>query len=666
MTKAQAKQRAKQRIDKLKKVINHHRYVYHVLDKQEISSAVLDSLKKELFDLELEFPDLVTPDSPTQRIGGSPLPQFRKVKHLNPMLSLNDAFSFEDLKAWEERMKRVAGDGQRDYYAEIKMDGLAVSLIYENGILIEASTRGDGVTGEDVTQNIKTIEAIPLKLEEIRGLRKSRVEVRGEVFMHSKSFEKLNKEQKKLGLIEFANPRNASAGSIRQLDPKITAKRELDFCAYDIPTDLGLKTHKEIHELAKKLGFKVNALNKYCRNIEEVRELYNKIIRRREKLPYWTDGLVVNINEIVIFKRLGVVGKAPRGSIALKFPAEEATTVVEDIVVQIGRLGTVTPIARLKPVRIQGSLVKRASLHNADQIHRLGLKIGDTVVVRKAGDIIPEVLSVLTDLRTGREKEFKIPSKCPLCAGPIVKKPGEVAYYCSNKKCFGLQKEKLHHFVSKGAFDIAGLGPRILDQLFEIGLISRPADIFTLKKDDLEGLEGFQEKKAINIVSSIARQRKIEFWRFIFALGIRHVGEETARDLAKRFRNLEGLKSASFDDINSLRDIGDVVAQSIYDYFHDKSQEEYSSLLRNGVLIIPEVARHGKLEGKKFVVTGALKNWTRDEIKEIIRLNGGEVGETVSKEMDYVIVGESPGSKLNKAKRLGIKILSEVEFKNMV
>ncbi len=666
------KKSAKTRIEKLKKEINRHRYLYHVLDKQEISDAALDSLKHELDQLEKQYPEFVTPDSPTQRVGGQPLDKFKKVRHTTPMLSLNDVFSVTELQDWEKRIKKLLpASTSIDYYAEIKMDGLAVALIYENGIFIQGATRGDGVIGEDITQNLKTIEAIPLhlnvnKLSEAQKKKaQKRIEVRGEVFMAKEVFEALNKVQKKEGKPTFANPRNAAAGSVRQLDSQVTAKRTLSFIAYELVTDIGQKTHQETHQLLSSLGFRSNRHNEFCPDISSVETYHEKIGKTRERFSYWTDGIVINVNDTSLFKRLGVVGKAPRGAIAYKYPAEQATTVVEDIQVQIGRTGALTPVAHLRPVKVAGSTVSRATLHNTDEIERLDVRIGDTVIIQKAGDIIPDIVNVLPNMRTGKEKKFQMPKKCPICHSPVTKKSGEVAYYCTNKQCYAVQHEQLRHFISKKAFDIDGLGPKILEQLFKADLVKTPADLFTLREADLEPLERFAEKSAGNLVEAIQSSKKINLSRFIYALGIRHVGEETAIDLAQKFGTLERLMKASLAQLEDIHDIGSVVAKSVYDFFQDKRNKKLiSDLLDKGVVVAAEKVTHHttKLSGKKIVVTGSLEMLSREEAKEKIRQAGGKWASTVSKNTDYVVVGAEPGSKHDKAKKLGVAIISEQQF----
>ena len=697
------KEAIKNRIEKLREEINYHRYLYHVLDKPVISDAAWDSLKKELERLENENPELITPDSPTQRVGGKPLDKFRKVGHKKPMLSLEDAFSRDEVKEWEERMRRFYPQGEFSYFAELKIDGFAVSLIYKNGVLMEGSTRGNGIIGENVTVNLKTIGAIPLALKlyekELLAaknplfmgkngksmqilkerLTKGEIEVRGEVYMTKRVFNEINKERESKKEPLYANPRNTAAGSIRQLDPKIAASRKLDFFAYELATDIGQITHSQEHEILKILGFKTDPLASECAGLEQVFDFYEDISRKRESLKYQIDGVVVNINDNAIFERLGVVGKAPRGAIAFKFPAAEATTVVSDIIVNVGRTGALTPVAHLKPVSIGGTTVSHASLHNQDEIKRLGLKIGDTVIVKRAGDVIPKVIEVLANLRTGKEKEFKMPKLCPVCGTAVVQKEGEVIFRCINKNCPAKNKEVLYHFVSKYAFNILGLGPKILDRLSDLGLISDAADIFSLEAGDLLPLERFAEKSADNLVNAIQANKKISLARFLYALGIIHVGEETARLFAEqvpgRITNHESritpknILKIFFDfslaDLQEIPGVGPKMAQSIYDYFHSSYAEKLLRKLdQAGIIIeIPEPSKKNLiLAGKTFVLTGELENLTRDEAKARIRELGGEVSGSVSANTDYVVAGKEPGSKYEKAKELGAKIINEEEF----
>jgi DNA ligase (NAD+) len=657
---------AKNRIEKLKKTIDYHRHLYHVLDKQEISQEALDSLKKELFDLEQRFPELITADSPTQRVGGRPLAKFEKIEHPKPMISLNDAFSQEDMLDWQKRNVNLLFDreiSEIDYYCEPKLDGLAIELIYEKGILKTGSTRGDGLFGENVTQNLKTIEAIPLVLQKPID-----VVVRGEIIITKADFENINKDQKRLGLAPFANPRNLAAGSIRQLDPKITLQRRLDANAYVLLTDLGQKTHEQAHKILHELGFKTNnKYNRYCKNLEEVMRAHDYWHRNRGKLPYEIDGIVVQVNNNAIMDKLGVVGKAPRGAIAFKFPLKQATTVVEDIKIQVGRTGAITPIAVLQPVQVGGVTICRATLHNEDEIKRLGLKIGDTVVVGRAGDVIPDIVKVLPEMRAGREKEFKIPKVCPSCSQQLIKLDKEVLWRCRNADCPAQHRESFYHFVA--AFDVVGLGPKIVDRLIDEGLVYDPADLFLLKEADIIGLERFADKSSYNLISAIQSKKKINLIKFLYALGIRNVGQETARDLAEQFSNLKAIKSATLDDLQKIGNIGPIVSASIFNYFNDKRNLVFIDKLdRVGVqigIVSKLKTQSSKLAGFKIVLTGSLHSLSRNEIKEIIHNLGGQVLENVSPKTSLVIAGENPGSKLDRAKKLGIKIIGEKEFLEM-
>ncbi|MFA6474906.1 MAG: NAD-dependent DNA ligase LigA [Patescibacteria group bacterium] len=657
---------AQQRINQLKHEIEQQRYLYHVLDKPALSEAALDSLKHELTQLEQQFPEYLTPDSPSQRVGGQPLPDFKKVTHSQAMLSLNDVFSIEELSDWEIKIKKLVS-GDISYYAEIKMDGLAVNLRYEHGMFIQGATRGDGKIGEDVTANLKTIESIPLKLH---GEFPAVLEVRGEVYMTKQQFEHLNKTS----VEKFANPRNVSAGSIRQLDPTIAASRKLSFMAYDCVTDLGLKLHSDVHAALVKFGFPSNPHNVLCANLEQVKKYHSQIIKKRDKLPYWTDGIVVNIDQLAVFKQLGVVGKAPRGAIAYKFPAEQATTVVEDIQVQVGRTGALTPVAHLRPVFVAGSTVSRATLHNADEIERLDVRVGDTVIIQKAGDIIPEVVQTLPNLRAKKSQPFQFPKLCPACGAKVGRTDGEVAYYCTNPKCFAQERERLYHFVSKGGFDIEGLGPKIIDQLVAAGLVKNFADLFTLTIGDVEPLDRFAEKSAVNLISEIQAKRTVPLARFLYALGIRHVGEETAVILANHFGTIPvdtiPVETLHATSLQGIPGIGTIVSQSIYEYFNDKkNQNNLNELLKYVTLQKPASGKDAKFRvftNKTFVVTGTLQGYSRDGIKQVIRDHGGKISSSVSTKTDFVVAGTEPGSKYDKAKQLGVKIINETQFKDML
>ena len=667
------KNEAKQRIEKLKTEINYYRYAYHVLDKSLISDAALDSLKKELFDLEIKYPEFITPDSPTQRIGGKPLKEFKKIFHEMPMLSFNDAFSENDIKDWIKRVENYLGHKlSNDFYCELKIDGLAIELIYENGFFTKGSTRGDGLVGEDITENLKTIDAIPLKL---LGKYPQYLIVRGEVFINKKEFNKINKEAEKSGGKIFANPRNMAAGSMRQLDSRITSSRKLDSFQYGIITDLGQKTHEEEHILLKSFGFKINSYNQIAKNIEDIFKFRNYWgdDKHREKLPYEIDGIVIIVNNKKIFENAGVIGKAPRAAIAYKFSPKESTTIVEDIKIQVGRTGTLTPVAILKPVELTGIKITHATLHNFNQIKRLGLKIGDTVVISRAGDVIPQINQVLKELRTGREKEFKIPTHCPIDNAKIINE-GSI-WRCLNPKCGAKNKRSLQHFVSRKAFDIRGLGKKIIDRFLDEGLISDAADIFDLQEGDIAVLERFGKKSAQNIIREIESHKKISLARFIYSLGILHIGEETALILSKQYlissikELIKKYQNLSLEDLQNIRDIGPKVAQSVYNWFHNEHNIKFLGKLETiGVQIETQKFKNSKIQkfkNKTFVLTGSLESISRDKAKEKIRELGGDVSESVSKKTDYVVAGSEPGSKYEKAKKLGVKILNEQEFINL-
>lgn len=678
------KAETKIRIEKLRKVIDDLRYRYHVLDDPTVTDADYDSLMRELTSLEQEYPEFLTPDSPSQKIGGAPLEKFKNVTHQTPMLSLSDAFDEKELKDWHHRIIKLAGEEEikkSGFYAEIKMDGLAVSLVYENGKFVYGATRGDGKVGEDVTENLKTVRAIPLKLrEESKYFTKDRVEIRGEVYLPIETFQKLNNNLSRLGSRAkagnqkdgkalFANPRNAAAGSIRQLDPKISASRQLDFMAYTL-IGIETKTHAEEHEIAKDLGFPTGKYNQFCPNIEKVISLWHEWEKERAKLPYQIDGMVVNLNDEKLFAKLGVVGKSPRAAVAFKWPAEEVTTILEDIKVQVGRTGVLTPVAYLKPVVVAGSKVSRATLHNIDEIQRKGVLIGDTVVIRKAGDVIPEVIKPIKELRTGKEKEFQMPKICPICGDRVTRIEGEVAYKCVNKNCFTVTRRQIEHFVSKAAFDMDGLGPKIIAKLLDEGLIKDAADLLELKIGDLEPLERFAEKSSQNIVNSIETHKEISLERFIYALGIPLTGIETAIDIAKKFGTLDKILKSHISDLNSIYGIGDKVADAVYDYFSDQKNRDFiDRLISLGIKVkdyhSPVVA--DKLGGKTFVVTGSLESMTRDDAhKKIIEL-GGNIGSAVTSKTDYLIVGADPGeNKTEKAQQFGTKTLTEDEFLEMM
>ena len=662
---------AEKRIEQLKKAINHYRYLYHVKDTSEISDEALDSLKKELFDLEEKYPELVTSDSPTQRIGGEPLAKFEKFKHKKRMTSFNDAFSKEDIENWLNRNLKLLTEEERKkitFYTEPKLDGLAIELIYKNGVLEIGATRGDGTIGENVTQNLKTIESIPLRLrtkEEIekdlgREINYKEIIVRGEAILTKEEFKRINEERKINGEEIYANPRNLAAGSIRQLDSKITSGRKLDADFYSLVSDLGQKKHSDEHEILALLGLKTNnKYNKVCLSLTEVFQAYEKMQQKRNDYPYEIDGLVVLINENEIFEKLGIVGKAPRAGIAYKFPQKEATTILENVEFQTGRTGAITPVGILKPVVIEGVTITRTTLHNEDEIKRLELKIGDTVVIARAGDVIPKVVKVLKEMRSGEEKEIVFPKECPSCFSKTFKK--DALWYCLNKNCFNRRYKTIVHFISKPAFDMSGIGPSTIKELLEHKLILDAADLFTLKKGDVIELPLFKEKASSNLIKTIEERKKISLARFIYSLSIPNVGVGTANVLADKFHSLSLLKEASEEDLKNINDVGEVVAGSIVSYFKDLNNLNFIEKLLKQVEVFYD-EKEEKLKGLTFVLTGTLLKITRDEAKERIRKLGGEVSSSISIKTDYLVIGEKPGSKYEKAKKLGVKIINEKEF----
>lgn len=684
------REEAKQRLSVLRKAVHRHRYLYHVLDTQEISDQALDSLKKELADIETEFPDLITPDSPTQRVAGKPKKGFTKVRHSTRMTSFADAFSEEDMTAWLERLSNYLAlpASAFSFYSELKIDGLAIELIYENGMFVLGSTRGDGEIGEDVTENLKTIEAIPLQLlprDEVEANLKKmgldpqkydcapqRLIVRGEVFITKKEFDAVNKAQEAKGEKTYANPRNIAAGSLRQLDPRITASRRLDSFEYDIVSEIGQTRHEEEHHLLKAFGFKTNPENEYTKTLKDVFAFRNRWEKKRDALPYEIDGAVVLVQENDLFERAGIVGKTPRAGIAYKFKARETTTVVEDIIVQVGRTGTLTPVAVMRPVALGGTMVSRATLHNADEIARLDIRKGDTVILQRAGDVIPQITKVLTEMRQGKSVPFHMPTHCPI-DGSAVKKEGAL-YRCTNPRCGAKHKRELKHFVSRAALDIRGVGPKILDRFLDEGLIADAADIFALKEGDIAILERFGEKSAENLIKEIREKSTTTLPRFIYSLGILHVGQETAELLAqfvakrKKIRYPEDLQASlhtvSSEELASIKDIGPAVSESIHAWFTDEKNRRLLARLNPYIQITPfnPKKQEGPLSGQTFVLTGTLASLSREEAKAKIKARGGDAIESVSAKTTAVIAGENPGSKYEKAQKLGVRILREKEF----
>ncbi len=661
------------RVEKLKKTIEHYRYQYHVHDKEEMSPEALDSLKYELAKLEEEYPSLITPDSPTQRIAGKPLPQFKKIRHQVPQWSLNDAFSEEDIIEFDARVKRMLGgiygkETTPTYICEIKIDGLKIVLTYEKGMLVSAATRGNGTVGEDVTSNVRTIESVPLRLTEPVD-----VIVEGEVWLSTHELARINRERTKLGEQIFANPRNAAAGSIRQLDPSIAAARKLDTFIYELSLSgqmLPDSQHDELVEL-RRLGFKVNPHFRRCTTPKEIIAYWKEWQKKADKESYWIDGVVVKVDERKYQEALGYTGKGPRFAIAFKFPTEQVTTIVEDIVLQVGRTGVLTPVAHLRPVTVLGTVVSRATLHNEDEIARLDVRIGDTVVLEKAGDVIPDIVSVVKEMRTGKEKKFIFPTHVEACGGDgrIERVPGAAAYRCVSRDSFPQLLRRLAYFTSKNAFDIEHLGPKNVELLMREGLVSTPDDFFTLKKGDLMALPRFGEKSVDNLLNAINARRSISLARFITALSIDHVGEETAHDLARTFKNIDALMHADQEALTAVDGVGGVVAASLASWMKDAEHKTMLKKLLKEVEVIPEKSTQkakSALTGKTFVLTGGMLSLTRDEAKQKIRDAGGNASSGVSKETDFVVAGEEAGSKLDKATKLGIKIIDEQEFLKML
>lgn len=705
------KKQVQNRIEKLRQEVDRHRYLYHVLDKPEIADEAYDSLLEELINLEKAHPEFDSPTSPSKRVGGEILDKFEKVKHQTKQWSFDDIFDFEDLKKWEEKILRLSDKlGLKvsiDYVCELKIDGLKVILTYEKGRLVRAATRGDGAVGENVTENIKTIQSIPLELNQKVDL----VAV-GEIWLGKDRLERLNKERKARGEALFANTRNAAAGSIRQLDPKIVSKRGLDSFIYDIdsleipirqladqnPKSKNLdypETQMEELELLKDLRFKVNSHHNLCKNIQEIQDFYEYWTNKRHNEKYEIDGVVIKVNSKEVQDALGYTGKSPRFGVAYKFPAEKVTTVVEDISVQVGRTGALTPVAHLRPVRVAGSTVSRATLHNEDEINRLDIRIGDTVIIQKAGDVIPEVVEALKNLRTGKEKKFHMPETCPVCGGPVKresiggKQKESAAHYCLNKNCYAVEKENITHFVSKKGFNIDGMGEKIVEQLLSEGLISNVAEIFELTKGDLEPLERFAEKSVQNLLEAIEASKKITLEKFLFALGIRHAGEETAVLIASEIQNpnfkfqssswrtkiqslndvIELFPKISKEDWMRIKGIGEKSAESLVEWFGNaKNVQMLEKMKEAGVEVIVQEtsSANQKLRGLTFVLTGELSGFTRDEAKDIIRKEGGSVSSSVSKNTNFVLAGENPGSKFQKAQSLGVRIIGEKEFREII
>ncbi len=679
------KQEAKERIQKLREKIKELNYQYFVLDKSEVSEAVRDSLKLELRSLEDHFPEFITPDSPTQRVGSVLSGRFAKVKHITAKKSLQDAFSEEDVRDWHERISKLVPGQKINFVCELKIDGLNLTLHYKEGKFVQAITRGDGTEGEDISHTVRTIEAVPLELNEPVDL-----EVSGEVYMPLASFQKMNEEQKRKGEEVFANPRNAAAGSVRQLDPNITAERNLSVYFYELGENNLRnvpKTQQQVLERLQDLGLKVNREYQFFETIDGVVGFLKSWHEKRDKLPYEIDGIVIKVNDKSQWTTMGFTAKAPRYAIAYKFPAEQTTTRILDIHVQVGRTGVLTPVAVLSPVKVAGSTISRATLHNEDEIRRKDVRVGDTVIIQKAGDVIPEVVAVLKDLRSGHEKEFHFPKSCPVCGSPVDRIEGESAYRCTNANCFAQDRERFIHFVS--VLNIEGLGEKVVDQLLENQVVDDPADIFTLTKDDFLSLPLFKDKRSENLTTSIAKTTHVPLSRLLFAVGIRHVGEESAIELAnfveaELHETVHGEKSAdneftisamlrlmhrvNAEKLMEIEGFGEKVAQEIVNWFHEEKNIDFLKKLEKvGVTLEEETKKTSSvLTGKHFVVTGTLATMSRDEAKTKIRENGGKIQGAVSAKTDFVLCGENPGSKHDKAKKLGVAVLNEEEFLKML
>jgi DNA ligase (NAD+) len=660
-----------ERLRSLRDQIDYHNYRYYVLDDPEIPDSEYDRLMRELEKLEAAHPELVTPDSPTQRVGARPLKEFSEVQHKVPMLSLGNAFSNEEMADFDERVRKLLDEAQIEYSAEPKLDGLAISLRYERGRLVQGATRGDGYRGENVTSNVRTIGAIPLRL---RGKDWPEVlEVRGEIFMPKKGFEELNERARKKGEKTFANPRNAAAGSLRQLDPKITATRPLSFYAYGwgelSVASLG-DTYSATMAVLKRLGLPVSPELKIVQGLQGCLDYFDAMARKRDHLDYEIDGVVFKVNDLQQQERLGYVSRAPRWAIARKFPAQEALTVVKDVEFQVGRTGAVTPVARLEPVEVGGVTVRNATLHNMDEVHKKDVRIGDTVYVRRAGDVIPEIVRVLPERRPKNARKVVLPKHCPVCGSDVIKPEGEAVARCTGGLfCPAQRKEAIKHFASRRAMDIEGLGDKLVEQLVELGLIHDPADLYSLTKEQLMGLERMGEKSAQNLLDALEHSKETTLARFLYALGIREVGEATSQTLARQFRSLEALEKASEEHLQETPDIGPIVAAHIAAFFRQPHNQEVIEKLLAAGIHWPEVevpaAEEQPLAGKTFVLTGTLSR-PRGEIKAELQALGAKVAGSVSKKTDYVVAGEASGSKLDKARELGVTILDEQQLKQLM
>ena len=661
-------EQVKRRVAQLREQINHHNYRYYVLDSPEMSDADYDALMSALRRLEAEHPELITPESPTQRVGAAPVEAFGVVEHRVPLLSLANVFSTDELLAWHKRTTNLVPGRPMDYVCELKMDGLAVALTYVDGRLVTGATRGDGYRGEDITQNLRTINSIPLAVSTDAP---RKFEVRGEVYLSKAGFEKLNRERAEEGQPLFANPRNAAAGSLRQLDPRITARRPLDIYIYALGyVEDGAKkvppTHWEMLEYLKSLGFRISPYNARVADINGAEEYYQRWTKERDSLKFEADGIVVKVNSLELQAELGAVGHDPRWAVAYKFPAVQATTRLIDIGINVGRTGSLNPYAILEPVSVGGVTIKRATLHNEDDIRRKDIRIGDTVVIQRAGEVIPEIVAPVESKRTGKEKVFKMPDRCPVCGSGVVKPQGEVMTYCVNAACPARIEEQLAHFVSRGAMDIDGVGEKLTATLHRAGLVKDVADLYSLRSEDLMQLEGMGDKSVQNILTAIGDSRERSLARVIFAMGIRHVGGETAELLASNFNSIDDLAAASEDELMQVPTIGPKIASSVVAFFHNEANlQSIKKLRKAGVKLAQETKEKGRLplSGKEFVLTGKLESLTRSDAESRIKALGGSVGSSVTKKTTHVVAGVDPGSKLDKARSLGgIEELNEEQF----
>lgn len=665
----------KTRAKDLRKQLQQYAYEYYVLDNPSVDDAVYDGLMAELKKIEAENPELITPDSPTQRVGGKPLEGFKSVEHRYRMLSLDDVFNEADIDAWLNRIgKLIPLNTELEFFGDIKKDGLACAIVYQDGVYTQAITRGDGFFGEDVTTNVRTIQSVPLRLREGKKtaeLLRGRTEIRGEIVMFKKDFAKLNKEREEKGLPAFANPRNTAAGTIRQLDPNLVAKRPLHFLAYDIIVENADKipSHGFAYDILKELGFRGTEYATKLKDRAAIHDFAQKWDDKRDSLPYQIDGLVVKVNDRRLYRDLGVVGKNPRGAVAYKYPAEQSTTKVKDIFVSIGRTGAATPVAMLEPVVVAGSTVQMATLHNEGEVHRKDIRVGDTVVIQKAGDVIPEVVEPIKKLRPKSAKKFVMPSSCPDCGTKLIKpKPEEAIWRCPNNTCPSRTWKRIEHYASKGALDIEGLGEKNVVALIDSGLIKDQADIYTLTANKVEGLDRFAQVSSNKLVGAIQDKKNPPLARFLFGLGIRHVGSQTAIDLANHFRSLEAIREASIDELAAVEGVGEIVAESIVEWFSDPQNQELLAKFQSNGVKPKEVKRvGGRLAGQNFVITGTLEEMSRDEAAEKIRALGGTFQSSVGKDTDFLVVGSNVGaSKLEKANKLGTKQIDEKELLQII